>query len=264
MSKLLLPLFSIIALALPPGVGAQITTWAGSYTSVTTVSVPESTHGIDSMLLAMYAYTSGGTLLSQWGDYSAWVTDDAGDVAFSFATAFTGTVYITGPWPSSDTSYGFAPEISTNGLGFGMNHICATEPCRKTLGAVLVADDATYIAWPANAPAGTTHVFMYILDGGVHFGVNAASVPSGAFVYNGVLDLNVSSMPDSSTAIPFADAYVVAAGSSASFGSLTAWDRPDYLACSQQSSPCCPPPPACNCDHRPDPLTIVVDQNEGV
>jgi hypothetical protein len=264
MSKLLLPLFSIIALALPPGVGAQITTWAGSYTSVTTVSVPESTHGIDSTLLAMYAYTSGGTLLSQWGDYSAWVTDDAGDVAFSFATAFTGTVYITGPWPSSDTSYGFAPEISTNGLGFGMNHICATEPCRKTLGAVLVADDATYIAWPANAPAGTTHVFMYILDGGVHFGVNAASVPSGAFVYNGVLDLNVSSMPDSSTAIPFADAYVVAAGSSASFGSLTAWDRPDYLACSQQSSPCCPPPPACNCDHRPDPLTIVVDQNEGV
>jgi len=84
-------LLCFLVLVLAPGAGAH-TTWAGSYTSVTAVSVPESTHGIDSTLLAMYAYTSGGTLLSEWGDYSAQVTDDAGDVAFSFATAFTGTV----------------------------------------------------------------------------------------------------------------------------------------------------------------------------
>jgi hypothetical protein len=102
-----------------------------------------------------------------------------------------------------------------------MNHICATEACRKTLGAVLVADDSTYIAWPGERACRHYARVYYILDGGVHFGVNAASIPSGASVYNGVLDLNVSSMPDSSTAIPFADAYVVATGSSASFGSMS-------------------------------------------
>jgi hypothetical protein len=46
-------LLCFLALVLAPGAGAQITTWAGSYTSVTAISVPESTHGIDSTLLAM-------------------------------------------------------------------------------------------------------------------------------------------------------------------------------------------------------------------
>lgn len=229
------------------------TTWSGSYTSQTTITVPESAHGINSPYLAMYAVTSTGALLSQWSDYTAWVTNGANDVEFDFNAAFTGTVYVTGAWPSSDTypTYGFIPTISGPGNRvFGINGNCSpTTLCQETMGEVpYVANDMSYIHWPVGAPAGTTHVFMYMRYGIVRFGVNASSLPSGAGVYNAALDLNVSSMPADSDAVPLADAYVTATGSSASFGSLNTYALPDKGCCS-------PPPP----NNVPEPIIIIFD-----
>jgi len=96
-----------------------------------------------------------------------------------------------------------------------------------------MADDSSYIFWPNTAPAGTTTVYFYWQNSHIRFGVNASSVPDGVTAHGGMVILNVSSMPTSSSTIniiPFASAVVTATGSTASFGSLNLYSWPDTLS----------------------------------
>jgi hypothetical protein len=141
-------------------------------------------------------------------------------------------VAISGAWPASDTSWGFAPAVGAIVENFGMNAGCITYACRATIGGTIyVAADVSFIHWPDTAPAGSTQVFLYLVDGVAHFGVNASGVPSGTYVYGGVLDLNVSAAPTSSThaIVPMAYATVTATGSTASFGSVVTYAWPGAL-----------------------------------
>lgn len=95
-----------------------------------------------------------------------------------------------------------------------------------------VANDDTYIFWPNTAPAGTTTVYLYTIEGRWRFGVNASSVPAGTTAHNAEIVLNMSSMPTSSTQVivPFASAVVTTTGSTASFGSLDLYDWPSSIS----------------------------------
>lgn len=111
-----------------------VTTWTGTYTGVTSVTVPYSTHGIASGYLTVMAAVSDGTL-DPFVDFSSSVDQTSYAVSVTFAQTFTGTVSISGPWPSSDTGTGWTPTIFSDTRVFGINGACTDSPCRITIGA---------------------------------------------------------------------------------------------------------------------------------
>lgn len=191
-----------------------ITTWSGNYTAVTFASVAGSTHGINSPELGVYAIDGNGVPLTL--DQMSWtINSSTYEVDVNFTNSFTGSLYISGPWPASDTSSGFATGVGTNPHKLYNCSGCETAVARKTWNGVeYVSDFFSVLQFPANA-SGTVNVFVYIRGNSLVYGISISALPSGLSVSHAFIELGVSSMPGG--VVPLASAV----NTNGVFGSVT-------------------------------------------
>ncbi|MGA2594261.1 MAG: hypothetical protein ABSH32_30550 [Bryobacteraceae bacterium] len=200
-----------------------ITTWSGNYTAVTYASVTESTHGINSPYLGVRAVDSTGHKLTL-SEVSWDINATTYEVDVTFTNSFTGTLYITGPWPSgSSAPAGFMVSVGSDEDNLLVCAGCETTAVRRVWGGQpYSSDNYGALNWPhtCNSGGGVT-VFVYISGNGAVFGVDADSsqVPT-LTATRATIAYNISGVP--SGAVPLGSAV-----NNCGFGSVTDLRTPD-------------------------------------
>jgi len=194
-----------------------ITTWSGNYTSVTYASVTASTHGINSPYLGVRAVDNTGHKLTL-SEVSWEIDPDTYEVDVTFTNSFTGTLYISGPWPSTSSApAGFKVSVGSDQDKLLVCAGCETNAVRRVWGGQAYSS-ATYgaLSWPhtCNAGGGVT-VYVYITGNGVVFGVDAPSSQLPTLTATrATIAYNISAIP--SGAVPLGSAV-----NNCGFGSVT-------------------------------------------
>jgi hypothetical protein len=187
---------------------AQMTKWSGGYTSVTSATVTYATHGIASGMIGVVA-KSGGVRLTL--DQVSWTVDQTTyEVDLSFTSSFTGTVYLSGPWPSSDTSNSTDFETTIGAVDDTRLNICAqcaTYTARRTYNSQ-VNTAAGVVSLIMGSGFAATEVFTYIRENQPVYGLNSSTCSASTYTLVGspAVECNVAAMPAGVT--PLAHAYV--------------------------------------------------------
>ena len=214
--KILLSTTLLILLALCAPASA-LTTYSHSYTNVTSATITNAQHGFGSYWLGLYAKTSGGVVLNPATDISWTIDESTYEVDITFTNSFTGTVYLIGVWPSTDTGAGtdFKVDIGGNTANLYDCEQCATYPAVDTYGGQRYAkSEPSALSW-VSFTAST--VYVYGIGSRIHFGLSQATCNANQYnVTNAVVDCNVNSMP-SSGVVPLGTASI----SSGAFTSVT-------------------------------------------
>jgi len=190
---------TILAMAVVAAVGPlkAMTNWAAQYSGVSYVAVTESTHGINSPYIGVLCTDSSGSRLTL--DQVSWTVDpNTYEVDVTFANSFTGTVHLSGPWPSSDTSNptDFLVTISqTNSSKLNVCAQCGTYTARRTYnGGSYVGAGGVSLTWVYfSAPT----VYVYLRENIVTYGLAESGCAVGSYQTSGVVSVEcgVMSMP---------------------------------------------------------------------
>ncbi|MFN7996213.1 MAG: hypothetical protein U0Q18_21560 [Bryobacteraceae bacterium] len=196
-------------LVLALAVGSRLfagTTWSNTYDNVTSAYVAGTAHSIASAELGVYAEDSNGQQLSL--DQMTWsINKVTYDVSVTFTNTFTGALYISGPWPTADTSQGFALAVGTNPRRLFVCGGCETNPARKTWnGSEYVAGEYSMLQFPAGF-TGTVNVRVYIRGNRVVYGLDTFMLPANVTVANASIEIGVTFMP--SDVVPLGSAINV-------------------------------------------------------
>jgi hypothetical protein len=217
-------LFGAILAAVVPPAHAQLTKWSGQYTGVTYAAVTESTHGIESGMIGVVCVDSNGNTLTL-DDVSWTVNQTTYEVDLTFTNSFTGTVQLSGPWPSSDTSNSsdFLVAIGiSNSARLNVCGQCATNIARRTY------EDVTYtgstlasLIW-VNSGFENGTVYVYIQENMLTFGLGQSACVLGSYTQVGtsMVACGVTSMP--SGVVPLASA-TISGGQFTSVTDLRPW-----------------------------------------
>jgi hypothetical protein len=200
----------VAALAALTTASAQMTKWHGSYTGVTSAQITQATHGISSVYIGVVCKDSSGNKLDL--DAVSWTVDSSTyEVDITFTNSFTGTVYLSGPWPSSDTSNSTDFQVTISGSNSSILEVCnqcATYIARRTYNSqTFTASGGGYLGWLSfTAPT----VFVYFRENILTFGLDS-SVCSGSgynISANANVECPVSSMPTDSNVTALASAAI--------------------------------------------------------
>jgi hypothetical protein len=199
-------LATILIAVVPPARG--MTKWSAQYTGVTYAAVTASTHGIQSPYIGVLCTDSGGNRLTL--DQVSWTVDQTTyEVDITFTNSFTGTVRLSGPWPSSDTSNStdFAVVVGqSNSSRLNICSQCATYTARRTYNSnTYTADGLVSLIW-VSFPAPT--VYVYLRENIPTFGLDQGGCEFGSYTLVGVanVECGVTSMP--SGVVPLASAAI--------------------------------------------------------
>jgi len=184
-----------------------MTNWSAQYSGVTYVSVPASTHGINSPYIGVLC-TSNGVRLTL--DQVSWTVDPVTyEVDITFTNSFTGTVRLSGPWPANDTSNStdFAVTIGqSNSSRLNVCAGCASSTARRTYnGNTYTASSAVALTWVSfTAPT----VYVYLRENFVTFGLDQSGCALSSYTVLGAanVECGVSSMP--SGVVPLAETSI--------------------------------------------------------
>jgi hypothetical protein len=199
---------AVAAAILCAGMAHGMTKWNGGFTSVNSATIAYTTHGIASGLIGVVA-KSGGVPLTL--DQMSWTIDQSTyEVDISFTSSFSGTVYLSGPWPSSDTSNSTDFETTIGAVDDTRLNICAqcaTYTARRTYNSQ-VNTAAGVVSLIMGTGFAATEVFTYIRENAPVYGLNASTCSPGSYSLVGspAVECNVSAMPSGVT--PLAYAYV--------------------------------------------------------
>lgn len=108
--KTTLNLFAALALIAS---ATAMTKHTQSVTAQTSVTIPNATHGIGSRWIGVAVYDQNGAVQPK-SSYNATVNTSTYSVTVSWDSAFTGSVQLSGPWPSSDTELKFNYESASS------------------------------------------------------------------------------------------------------------------------------------------------------
>jgi hypothetical protein len=217
-------LLGAILAAMVPSAPAQMTKWSGRYTGVTYVAVTESTHGIESGMIGVVCVDSNGNRLTL--DDVSWTVDQTTyEVDLTFTNSFTGTVQLSGPWPSSDTSnstdflvaIGVSDSSRLNVCGQ-----CATYIARRTYeGVTYTGSTLGSLIW-VNSGFENGTVYVYLQENILTFGLGQTACVIGSYTQVGTSNVvcDVSSMP--SGVVPLASA-TISGGQFTSVTDLRPW-----------------------------------------
>ena len=211
---------AILMAAVTPVCG--MTKWSAQYSGVTYVVVTESAHGIQSPYIGVVCVDSHGNRLTL--DAVSWTVDqDTYEVDITFTNSFTGTVRLSGPWPSSDTtnSTDFAVTIGqSNSSKLNVCGQCGTYTARRSYdGNTYTASSGVSLTWVSfTAPT----VFVYLRENVATFGLDQAGCQIGSYTVSGVanVECGVASMP--SGVVPLASA-AISGGEFSSVTDLRPW-----------------------------------------
>jgi len=150
-----------------------MTKWQGNYTSVTSATITNATHGIGSGMIGVVCVNSSGARLTL--DQVGWTVDQTTyEVDITFTNSFTGTVKLSGPWPSSDTanSTDFQVQIGTSDASnLWVCAACATYTARRTVsGNTYTANAGQVLKWLDNSTSQS--VFVWLSENRAVFGLN--------------------------------------------------------------------------------------------
>jgi len=154
-----------------------IATWSGNYNAATYASVTASTHGINSQYLGVRAVDHTGHKLTL-PEISWTINATTYEVDVSFANSFTGTLYISGPWPSASSSpVGFEVSVGSDADALLVCAGCETSAVRRVWsGQAYSSSNYGALSWPHTCNSGGgVPVYVYISGNGVVFGVAANS-----------------------------------------------------------------------------------------
>jgi hypothetical protein len=199
------------ALILCAGAAHGMTKWNGEYTSVTSATITYATHGIASGMIGVICVPTGGTRLDL--DQVSWTVDQSTyEVDITFSASFTGTVYLSGPWPSSDTSNSTDFEVTIGASNDQRLNVCAqcgTYTARRTYNSQTNTADSVVSLITDTGWAATT-VYVYIDENMLTFGLNSSGCELGSYSQVGTSNVvcGVNSMPSGTGIIPLATAAV--------------------------------------------------------
>lgn len=197
-----------LAAVLTLGTASAMTTWSGPYTSVTTATILYATHRISSGMIGVVCNDSGGNRLTL--DQVSWTVDQSTyEVNITFTNSFTGTVYLSGPWPSSDTSNSTDFEVTigtSDSSNLWVCGQCATYTARRTVdGNTYALNHGIEIEWLDNTTSQT--VYVYGVENRVTFGLSESVCSPSQWTAGPYTACNVSGVP--SGAVPLASATMV-------------------------------------------------------
>jgi hypothetical protein len=180
-----------------------MTKWNSSYTSVTSATITNSQHGIGSQMIGVVCIPTGGTALTL-SQVSWTINASTYAVDISFNSSFTGTVYLSGPWPSSDTSNSTDFQVaigSSNSSNLWVCELCGTWTARRTVSGFspVAANAGMALQWLDTSVSQTVYVY---LDGNqIMFGLSESTCGgsqwTGGDAYADAIACGVTSMPPS-------------------------------------------------------------------
>jgi hypothetical protein len=199
-----------------------MTKWSAPYSGVTYVALTASTHGISSPYIGLLCTDSHGNRLDL--DQVSWAVDPITyEVDISFTSSFTGTIRLSGPWPSTDTSNStdFAVTIGqSNSSKLNVCAQCGTYTARRThSGSTYTASGGVSLTWVSfTAPT----VYVYLRENIVTYGLDQSACAVGSYSLSGVaaVECGVSAMP--SGVVPLASA-TFSGGEFTSVTDLRSW-----------------------------------------
>jgi hypothetical protein len=188
--------------------GQAMTTWQGNYTATTTATITHATHGIGNGMIGVVCVDSGGNRLTL--DQVSWTVDQSTyEVDITFASAFTGSVKLSGPWPSSDTGNAtdFAVTIGTSDASnLWVCRQCDTYTARRTVsGKTYTANSGEALQWLDTSASMT--VYVYGVENHLVFGLSASTCSASQWTAGPTVSCASSGVP--SGALPFASATMV-------------------------------------------------------
>lgn len=184
-----------LTLALAHGALAM-TTWQGNYTSVLTATITYATHGIASGMIGVVCVDSTGAKLGL-DKVGSVVDQNTYQVNITFFHSFTGTVKLSGPWPSSDTSNttDFKVTIGTaNASNLWTCVQCGTYIARRTVGtSTYTANAGECLAWLDTSVSQT--VFVWLAGNQAVYGLSEGTCSQSQWTKGPPVVCGVSGIP---------------------------------------------------------------------
>jgi hypothetical protein len=182
--------------------GQAMTTWQGNYTAATTATITNATHGIGNGMIAVVCTTGAGTRLTL--DQVSWTVDQSTyEVDITFGSSFTGTVKLSGPWPSSDTSNSTDFQItigSSDASNLWFCGQCATYTARRTVAGKTYATNVPQALKWLDTSASMT-VWVYGLENQIVYGLGESFCSSSQWQPGPVVACAVAGVPTGAVAL---------------------------------------------------------------